>query len=84
MRSAGCNDFNTPAWLPALPPFCLQLHLPLPPTLQGMVRGYTKLFAGDGNCFGPAAVGVEISKAVLEGVPGPEGASMQPPPECKT
>lgn len=73
---------------------CLAARLPTvfplaplaPPshTLQGMVRGYTKLFAGDGNCFGPAAVGVEISTAVLEGVPGPEGASMQPPPECKT
>ncbi len=60
---------------------CLATPLTAP---QGMVRGYTKLFGGDGACFGPAAIGVEVSKEVLEGVPGPDGASMQPPPECKT
>jgi hypothetical protein len=47
----------------------------------GNVGAYTK-FASSDCSGGPSAVGVEISTAALENLPGPDEVSMQPPPDC--
>jgi hypothetical protein len=47
---------------------------------QGTLRTYARL---TGPCDPPAAIGVEMSASLQDGLPGPTEVKVRPPPECE-